>query len=340
MVSEMRARVKNLEQKIHTRVPRLRMGSSAGRQGTNALALSTVMSASPAAPASSGPKPAVFRPTALDIKPNKPTPKRYSADIDAQKGEATTPDPNASGWVLIMDDTPSPIKNPEKERRRVSSPSGPSAYHTGLPKASSPTFAKPNPLVQSTTRRPQSRLSGASMSTTATVSSIPTPSSRPTTPTFLPLPVSSLYSNSHTPGHALLKRSVPPGIASYAQPKRSSLGSGTAGSPTPSSDSEAMAREQSSPYNSKADHPAETDLALQPAQLPLNVTTRGSSRIPSSVNSSVLSQSRIGRPLGVVNGRKNFGLHPPGEDNGAHLSPSGNKKNRGRSGSSTIGLGH
>ncbi|KAI6007310.1 hypothetical protein EDD15DRAFT_2384112 [Pisolithus albus] len=315
MVSEMRARVKNLEQKIHTRVPRLRMGSSAGRQGTNALALSTVMSASPTAPASSGPRTAVFRPTALDIKPNKPTPKRYSADIDAQKDEATTPDPNASGWVLIMDDTPSPIKNPEKERRRVSSPSGPSAYRTSLPKASSPTFAKPNPLVQSTTRRPQSRLSGASMSTTATVSSIPTPSSRPTTPTFLPLPVSSLYSNSHTPGHALLKRSVPPGIASYAQPKRSSLGSGTA-------DSEAMAREQPSPYNSKAVHPAETDMALQPAQLPLNV------------------DHAIGRPLGVANGRKNFGLHPPGEDNGAHLSPSGNKKNRGRSGSSTIGLGH
>ncbi|KAI6132729.1 hypothetical protein EV401DRAFT_1915914 [Pisolithus croceorrhizus] len=338
MVSEMRARVKNLEQKIHTRVPRLRMGSSAGRQGTNALALSTVMSASPAVPASSGPKTAAFRSTALDTKLNKPTPKRYSADIDAQKGEATTPDPNASGWVLIMDDTPSPVKNPEKERRRVSSPSGPSAYRTGLPKASSPTFAKPNPLAQSTTRRPQSRLSGASMSTIATVSSIPTPSSRPTTPTFLPLPISSLYSNSHTPGHPLLKRSVASGIASYAQPKRSSLGSGTAGSPTPSSDSEAMAREQS--YNAKADHPVENDLSMQPAQLPLNVTARGSSRIPSSVNSSVLSQSRIGRPVGVLNGRKNFGLHPPGEDNGAYLAPNGNKKNRGRSGSSTFGLGN
>ncbi|KAI6005267.1 hypothetical protein F5J12DRAFT_743387 [Pisolithus orientalis] len=327
MVSEMRARVKNLEQKIHTRVPRLRMGSSAGRQGANALALPTVMTASPAS-ASSGPKTAAFRTAALDSKLNKPTPKRYSADIDTKKSEATTPDPNASGWVLIMDDTPSPIKNLEKERRRVSSPSGPSAYRTGLPKASSPTFSKPNPLAQSTARRPQSRLSGASMSTIATVSSIPTPSSRPTTPTFLPLPISSLYSNSHTPGNTLLKRSAGPGIVSYALPKRSSLGSGTPSSPTPSSDSEAMGREQPAPYNAKTDHHVETEL-----------TSRGSSRIPSSVNSSVLSQSRIGRPAGVVNGRKNFGLQPPGEDSGAYLATNGNKKSRGRSGSSTFGLG-
>ncbi|KAI6044940.1 hypothetical protein EDC04DRAFT_2637668 [Pisolithus marmoratus] len=337
MVSEMRARVKNLEQKIHTRVPRLRMGSNAGRQGANALALSPIVTASPSA--SSGPKTAAFRSTALDPKLNKPSPKRYSADIDTKKGEATTPDPNASGWVLIMDDTPSPVKNPEKERRRVSSPSGPSAYRTGLPKASSPTFAKHNPLAQSTARRPQSRLSGASMSTIATVSSIPTPSSRPTTPTFLPLPISSLYANSHTPGNALVKRSVGPGIASYAQLKHSSLGSVTARSPTPSSDGEVMAREQPAPYNAKADHPVEKDPALQLAHFSSNVTSRVPTRIPSSVSPSVLSQSRIGRPMGVVNERKNFGLHPPDEDNGAYLAPKGSKKSSGRLGSSTFGLG-
>ncbi|KAL4064936.1 hypothetical protein V8B97DRAFT_2025847 [Scleroderma yunnanense] len=334
MVSEMRARVKNLEQKIHTRVPRLRLGSTAGRQGANVLALSTAALASPSHSLSSGPKTAIPRST-LESKLNKPTPQRFSAD----KSGAITPDPNTSGWVLIMDDTPSPSKDPEKERRRVSSPSAPSAYRRGLPSASSPTFSKPNPLGQSTVRRPQSRLSGASMSTTATVSSIPTPSSRPATPTSLPLPISTLYSNSYASGTAFVKGSTGPGGGPYGQPKRASLGSTTAESPTLLSDSEIIPRDRPASYNAKIC----PNNAMSTPHFPhshANVTFRGSSRIPSSANaSSVLGQSRIGRPAGFASGRKSAGLDPPNEDNGGFLAPSGGKKNRGRSGSNAFGFG-
>ncbi|KAG1716535.1 hypothetical protein ID866_587 [Astraeus odoratus] len=331
MVSEMRARVKNLEQKIHTRVPRLRMGSNAGRQATNPFALSTIASASPSVPNSSAPKTAIPRSTPLESQINKPAAQRYSADAGVKKSGATTPDPNTSGWVLIMDDSPSPAKDQDKERRRVSSPSGPSAYHRGLPSASSPTFSKPNPLAQSTTRRPQSRLSGASMSTTATVSSIPTPSSRPTTPTFLPLPISSLYTNGHTPGTTFVKRSIGPGAGPYGQPKYTSLGSNVAESPTPSSDGEIMPRDH--PASCNAEVASDTKALPLPPRPHSNVTLRGPSRIPSSTSSSVLGQSRIGRPAGVGIGRKSVGLDPHGEDHGTFLAPNGDKKNRGRSGS-------
>lgn len=323
MVSEMRARVKNLEQKIHTRVPRLRMGSNAGRQGTNVLALSAVASASPST-IPSGPKTAIPRST-LEGKLNKSTPQRFSAD----KNGATTPDPNTSGWVLIMDDTPSPSKDPEKDRRRVSSPSAPSAYRHGIPKASSPTFSKPNPLGQSTVRRPQSRLSGASMSTTATVSSIPTPSSRPATPTSLPLPISSLYSNSYASG--IGKCSAGAGL------KRASLGSNSAESPTPLSDSEIIPRDRPVSYNAKIDRPNDARLTSQLPHSHANVTFRGSSRIPSSANaSSALGQSRIGRPA-LTSGRKSAGVDPPSEDSGGFLAPTGVKKSRGRAVPNTTG---
>ncbi|KIJ68326.1 hypothetical protein HYDPIDRAFT_81632 [Hydnomerulius pinastri MD-312] len=341
MVSEMRARVRNLEQKIHTRVPRLRMGSNAGRQGANAMALSTIAASPNNLSASTAPKSAAIqRASTYDTKLAKPSPQRHSAEIPALKSGATTPDPNTSGWVLIMDDTPSPAKDSEKERRRVSSPSAPSAFRKGVPpSASSPTFSKPNPLAQSTMNnrnRPQSRLSGASLSTTATVSSIPTPSSRPATPTFLPVPTSSLYANGSTPGIGL-KKSTGPGSGAYGQPKRASLGStSTTGSPTPSSDSEFRPRDRPISYNSKIDRQTAKPLPQFPPSTS-NITIRGASRIPSSASSaSILSQSRIGRPTGVTSGRKSAGLEPPGEDNAGFMD---DKKNRGRSGSSTFGFG-
>ncbi|KAF9229413.1 hypothetical protein BS17DRAFT_20891 [Gyrodon lividus] len=341
MVSEMRARVKNLEQKIHTRVPRLRIGSNAGKQGANALALSTIASSSSNLSAPTAPKSAIQRTNPFDSKLTKFSPQRYSAEISTPKSGATTPDPNTSGWVLIADDTPSPAKDSEKERRRVSSPSAPSAYHSGiLPSASSPTFSKPIPLAQITlnNRRPQSRLSGASQSTTATVSSIPTPSSRPATPTFLPVPTSGLHANGSMSGIGL-KRSTGPGTGAYGQKKRVSLGSSTAGSPTPSFDNESRPRERPMSYNAKMDRQIAKPLPQFPPS-DSNVTIRGSSRIPSSASSaSVLSQSRIGRPAGVAGGRRSVGLELHGEDDGPFLNTVPDKKNRGRSGSSTFGFG-
>ncbi|KAH7883697.1 hypothetical protein F5I97DRAFT_1894882 [Phlebopus sp. FC_14] len=332
MVSEMRARVKNLEQKIHTRVPRLRMGSNAGRQGANMFATSTMPSNSSDTSTYSATKSTIQRPNAFDNKGTNLGPQRHSAEIEANKSGAATPDPNTSGWVLIMDDTPSPAKDPEKERRRVSSPSAPSSYRNNVASStSSPTFFKPNPFAQSTmnSRRPHSRLSGASLSTTATVSSIPTPSSRPATPTFLPVPI-----NGTTSGVGL-KRSVGPNSGAYGLPKRASLGSSSAGSPTPSSDSEFRPRDRPASYNAKSNGVK----ALPQPPSHHDTAIRGSSRISPSVNSApVLTRSRIGRPAGVTTGRKSVGLGPPGEDSGGLLDPTADKKSRVRSGSSTFGF--
>ena len=340
MVSEMRARVKNLEQKIHTRVPRLRMGSNAGRQGSNFLALSTIT------PPSSNTTPSIVsrggnqRTTTFDSQLARPNFQRHSADGSPPKSGATTPDPNTSGWVLIMDDTPSPAKDTEKERRRVSSPSAPSSFRSGIPtSASSPTFSRPNPLSHSTmnSHRPQSRLSGESQSTTATISTISTPSSRPSTPTFLPVPTSGRYASGPISGIGL-KRSTGPGLVAKSQQKRGSLGSSNTGSPT-SSENESRPRGRPLSYSSKLDR--QTVKVLPHFSPPdANVTTRAASRIPSStVSTSILSQSRIGRPAGVTSGRRSVGLDPPLEDDGDFLEPGADKKNRVRSGSTTLSLG-
>lgn len=339
MVSEMRARVKNLEQKIHTRVPRLRMGSNAGRQGANTLALSTITPPTSNTTASTVSRGGFQRATTFDGKLARPNFQRHSADASPPKSGATTPDPNASGWVLIMDDTPSPAKDTEKERRRVSSPSAPTSFRSGIPtSASSPSFYKPNFLTQSTmnSRRPQSRLSGESQSTTATISTIPTPSSRPSTPTFLPVPTSSLYGGGTASGIGL-KRSTGPGAVAKSQQKRGSLGSSNAGSPT-SSENETRTRERPVSYNSKVDRQIAKTL---PHFSPPNgsVTVRAASRIPSAASTSILTQSRIGRPAGATSGRRSVGLDPPSEDGGGYFEPGADMKNRGRSGSTTFSFG-
>ncbi|KAH7931114.1 hypothetical protein BV22DRAFT_1077896 [Leucogyrophana mollusca] len=340
MVSEMRARVRNLEQKIHTRVPRLRMGSNAARQNANALAASTMAAASTSSSISTlAPKNPVTRSNTSDQKLLRVSPQRHSSDTETKK-VVSTPAADTSGWVLIMDDSPSPNKDADKERRRVSSPSAPSAFRRGVaPSASSPTFSKPSSFQQSTignNHRPQSRLSGASLSTTATISSIPTPSSRPATPTFLPVPTSSLYAHSGTAGVTGFKRSTGPGTGAYAQPKRSSLGSSNAGSPTPS-ESEFHPRDRPVSYNAKPDRQNDGRTLPHLPQLHTNVTVRGSSRLPSSSSSaSILSQSRIGRPPAS---RKSGGLEPAGEETNGLLDPVADKKGRGRSGSSSFGFG-
>ncbi|KAG1833924.1 hypothetical protein EV424DRAFT_1524836 [Suillus variegatus] len=333
MVSEMRARVRNLEQKIHTRVPRLRMGSNAGRQGAT---MSTMASTSTISSTLST-KSTFTRSVIPDNKLGRPTPQRLGVDTVLASG-ATTPNPDNSGWVLIMDDTtPSPNKDAEKEHGRPASPSPPSAFRCAVPlSVSSPIFSKPSQFGQSTmshSRRPQSRLSGASLSTTATMSSIPTPSSRPATPTFLPIPISR-------PAVTGYKKSTGPGTGPhggpYSQSKRSSIGSSNAGSPTPSSDSEFRHRERPFSYSGKV----QKDLR-SPPQLPSshsNVTVRASSRIPSSASSaSILSQSRIGRPAGITGAWKSGGLELPSQDNSGLLEP--DKKPRGRSGSNVLNFG-
>ncbi|KAJ7597157.1 hypothetical protein C8J56DRAFT_919357 [Mycena floridula] len=278
MVTEMRARVRNLEQKIHTRVPRLRMGSIAGRPN-NSNAVSTPNTG---APSSLG-KSTVSKPS----WENALLASRRS--VDSQKRSNGLPEKkdssgDSTGWVLIMEDSPSPPRRKERERRRASSPLGNATFRPTQSTASpSPTLSsKPNPFAQSTAhtgiRRPQSRLSSGS---TATSSSITSSSSRPSTPTFLPIPAAGLTS---------LKRSTGPGLA-----KRSSLGSSTAAMPPPSE----IPRERPTtlpPLPRISSGASETSAKALP-RVPLynNITIR--QKMPTSTtSSSLLSKSRIGRP--------------------------------------------
>lgn len=157
MVSEMRARVKNLEMKIHTRVPRLR-------------------------------NPAIKSASA--------------ANEDRELDKRDSP------WVYIKEATPS--RRPDDDeldsptvtaRRGALSPTLiPAAAFRPL--ASTSAIPSPNPSAASgLPRRPASRLSALSTSTIGTggthsaASSVSTQSSlassRPSTPTFLPIPVFS-----------------------------------------------------------------------------------------------------------------------------------------------------
>ena len=303
MVSEMRARVRNLEQKIHTRVPRLRLGSMATRPNANSPAPFTMSNAS-AASSSSSIKSSIY-------SNRRSNDSRRSNESEPNKKSNARGD--SSGWVLIMEDSPSPPREKERDRRRLSSPSAPTAFRTGVPTSIPAPALGPGkannlnqPSANTSNRRPQSRLSGGSLSTTTT-SSIPTPVSRPATPTYLPIPSNSLYAHPTTAGLTGLKRSIPNGVAPNSQMKRSSLGAGI-----PLSDSEASTtmippvRTPSGESSASSRYSLENSKALP--QLPAlhsNVTLRPASKLPSST-ASFLGQSRIGRPSnGGFSGRKN-----------------------------------
>ena len=309
MVSEMRARVKVLEQKIHTRVPRLRMGSVTGRS------TSTTVSAPRAGPSGVAASPAPSTSSAslksASHEDREPTLKARKASAELEKENRRTPAGDTSGWVLIMEDSPSPVKDKEKERRRTSSPSAPSAFrplamHSASPSPSSIPSRAPSALSQSVlppSKRPQSRLSTSTEgrssistnATTSTSSSIPTPISRPSTPTFLPIPSSGMYSSQD------LKRSTGPG--GYPS-KRSSVGNGITSSPMP-----------------------------PPSSLP-TFSSNLSAKSKASPSTS-LGQSRIGRPTsGGVNGRKSGGDSDLSDTGGVT-----SKYGRGRAGSASALFG-
>ncbi|KAH9898061.1 hypothetical protein C8Q73DRAFT_744154 [Cubamyces lactineus] len=305
MVSEMRARVKVLEQKIHTRVPRLRMGSVTNRAAANAMPpppLPTKLSASPTHSTASSSR------ASQEDRLSPAVPKSRRQSIDSDSDLKRTPGADTSGWVLIMEDSPSPVKDKEKERRRTSSPSAPSAFRPvssssiDSPSSAGSNSRAPSALSHSVMptgiRRPQSRLSvsteGRSSvstnATTSTTSSVPTPSSRPSTPTFLPVPSASMYSGNG------LKRSTGPASGAYSQSKRSSLGASTTRSPT-------------------LDSPSLSTHS--------NVTIRP----PKAPAPSALMQSRIGKPS---SGRRSGG----GSDTEGFMSTG--PKSRARSGSATL----
>ncbi|EIW86605.1 hypothetical protein CONPUDRAFT_86565 [Coniophora puteana RWD-64-598 SS2] len=313
MVSEMRARVRNLEQKIHTRVPRLRMGSNDAHQ--NPLDASAL---SPSASSTSyDSRASTLHPTPAQSVAGGVSPRRRSGDSDSKA--AVTPSADNSGWVLIMDETPSPSKDPQRQIRRVSSPTAPSAYSRGItPSTSTTTYTRqPSSLYHSTaaptSRRPQSRLSGGSQSTTATVSSIPTPSSRPATPTFFPILRAGL-NNSPSPSRR-------PVISHNGQTKRSSLGS----SATHSSSPDRTSKQRPVSYSAKSPRSM--------TQSQSNVTIRPSTRLPTyNSTASGLGQSRISRPPGSFIGRKNGGLDFLNDDSGGVSDSVLDKRSRVRPG--------
>lgn len=310
MVSEMRARVKVLEQKIHTRVPRLRMASISRSSFTPSVGPMTPItgpssSSSPASNASTAK-------TSLDSR--KSIDSRRSNESGSDK-HSKKDNGDSSGWVLIMEDSPSPQKAAEakrlKEKRRVSVPA-PTAFRpsaSAVNRATSPSLSTgPMTTMAASTglRRPQSRMSGGGASSSIT--------SRPQTPTFLPLPSSSLYgANSSTIG---MKRSTGPGASNpYNQFKRSSIGKSSAVPvpplPTTLRDRPTNVSPIQRPTSSGSSSPSERGKALPatPDDLRANVTIRPNSRAPPSASTapgmSLLSKSRIGRPSA---GRRSGGI--------------------------------
>jgi nuclear distribution protein NudE len=309
MVSEMRAKVKNLEQKIHTRVPRLRMGSMS-RPNPPVTVVPTSNSKSSSL-SSTGSSQSIKSP---DDRPRSSLLGRRTANVDENK---RTPAGSSSGWVLIMEDSPSPTKSKERDQRRASSPPSAAVFpaFTSLANSiQSGSLGTPDvsPNVQSSgLRRPQSRLSTStegrsSVSTTATVSSIPTPVSRPSTPTFIPLPSAGLYAHSSTAGATGLKRPSGPNFGG-AYFKRSSLGSTTGDSPPSSSLSDSgISRPTLSSYaaaspTSATSTPSHKDsFGGKPLPPHPNITVRSQSKLPTP-------QSRIGRPSFGSSGRRSTG---------------------------------
>ncbi|TFK76987.1 hypothetical protein BDN72DRAFT_830161 [Pluteus cervinus] len=303
MVSEMRARVKTLEQKIHTRVPRLRMTSVTRPSNNPALTTSSI-------PPSSLSSINASRPLAKSTWDGFGVNQRRSAEArrstESEKEKAKQAAGESSGWVLIMEDSPSPPKPREVHGRRTSSPSAPTAFRAvPLTAALNASIAasKTNSLAQSTLpglRRPSSRLSGGSLSTTTT-SSIPTPSSRPATPTFLPIPTSSAQATtSSAPG---LKRSATNGAG---QPKRASLGGSSSATMLPP-DRPPIRPATGTPLSSSTRYGFEGGKLPQLPSL-ANVTMRAVSKPNMTTTTSSLAKSRIGRPSSTgVAGRKSVG---------------------------------
>jgi hypothetical protein len=332
MVSEMRAKVKNLEQKIHTRVPRLRMGSTS-RPNPPGTTVSTSNS-KPTSLSTAGSSQSMHL-RSSDERTRSSLIGRHAPESDEGK---RSPAGNSSGWVLIMEDSPSPTRPKDRDHRRISSPSPPTGFHTFASLTSSSqsgSLGTPDVPSQnvhpSGPRRPQSRLSTStegrsSISTTATVSSIPTPTSRPATPTFIPLPSSGLYAHPSTAGVTGLKRPSGPSF-SGAYFKRSSLGSNLGDSPINASfmsDSVIPHHERSSspftsasPTASSTPPPRKESLGGKPlSQIPhSNVTVRSHSKLPTPAVPSSLSQSRIGRPNFGMNGRRSVGGDVSDADN-------------------------
>lgn len=302
MVGEMRARVRTLEQKLQSRVPRLRMGSVTGRNHDSGSE------------------------TTASNKENAST-------AEKEKERSRLKGAESPGWVLIMEDsTPQPKRISRRtDDSRRSADSGGSRSSLEQNRALSPTDAlaaptsfRPGhstsaPSTSSATsssglRRPGSRLSAStdgrsSIGSTISTLSSATTTSRPSTPTFLPVPSSSYrQTTTTTPGASS-------GSSSGFNGRRSSLGLSAAVPPTPRS----------------RDRPTSVPMGGRPFTSGLDKSQIGAPRamhsskelpsLPSAPSPNPLAQSRIGRPVPSAFSRRPVGLS---QDDSHAQQPNGN----------------
>jgi hypothetical protein len=288
MVSEMRARVKNLEQKIHTRVPRLRMGSTSARPSGVGL------------------------PSRTNDDPYR---RRKSVETSKSRKQGASAASDTSGWVLVMEESSSPKESEpsdaekDRERRRTSSPSQTSfsrpmsATSITSTLETSTSSSHENTLTRATSVGQKSR---TRHSTAGAVPSLtPSPSVMPShrTTAFLPRlssPSSNVHSTSglkRTPTQTSGLKRTTTLTQSLAQGKRGSLGTTTTGwtldrlstirppsrpTGTPTS---FVSTTTTSSSASAQDH--DNDLSSSASAMP------PPSKLPTSLG---LSQTRIGRP--------------------------------------------
>lgn len=225
MVSEMRARVRNLEQKIHTRVPRLRMGSLTNKN-VNIMTSSTHTAVSGFSSSSSCSSRASTAKTSWESLIQRQSGESRRSAGGALETKVKDASADSSGWVLILEDSQTP-SNLEKRRVSTKSDGHDVTLTTTLKPIPSPTLTcKPESHrlngANLTIRRPPSRLSTGNLSTAASGSSS-THSIRPSTPTHLPLPRSPTY-GAGVPGQKRKVISQTFGVPQYHN-QSSSLGS-------------------------------------------------------------------------------------------------------------------
>jgi hypothetical protein len=281
MVSEMRTRVRNLELKIHSRLPRIRLGSV-----SRSAAPSPIRQASP---------------SKLD-KTTRATPTlkdgRRSIEPRDRKG-AESP-----GWVLIMEESPQKeTAADQKRRRRLSSPQAPSAFREPLaddfaPKNISTNTAPPGPLSK---QRPVSTMSLSTQLAAVGTKTAKPSGPRPTTPTFLPVPT----------------RAYPdPGSSTTGEPRRrtsldrstfakSNFTKSTAGVPARRQSAEGTSNRRASAgrgiaasRSSLPGGPQTTErMSLETPEPHSRPESRSSAHSRLSTGNSILTKSRIGRPI-------------------------------------------
>ncbi|KAF8584486.1 hypothetical protein K439DRAFT_1389426 [Ramaria rubella] len=321
MISALRSRVQTTQQRLIPGIPRLRMGSVSGRSNVTP----------PLNAVSSGSRSGASSTDGHSSKSGAPSAdERGRQSEDSQKDFDRRTGAQSPGWVLIQTQDDSPYLSNRQEtvkQKRASSPISPiSTGHAPIPSAFKPLSSTVrHGSAAAIPRRPQSRISLTSTEGTASSpngelsasSSIPTLSSRPSTPNFLPVPTFN-----HQGGPKRSMEGVPVSFTgSMYNPRRSSLGIPVPKrsiSPAPALPTETSARAMNALTRERP-----TSVPAAPR------TSFGSSQAHNGRNSA-LGQSRIGKP--PSGGRRSTGGE--GDDAGTAVK-SDKEKGRLRAGSAT-----